>query len=126
MVGGRRPHGTGTRGAGTLEFRARFPRRADNSGGSNLPNGEQRDTDGDGSGDACDIDFDEDGAVDVRDLFALLRALGSAVGDPAYVEEIDLDGNGVIDRADVALFRAYLDLPPRSRGRRRGGRSRRH
>jgi hypothetical protein len=74
-----------------------------------VPNGDQLDSDDDGFGDACDIDFNEDGAVSVLDLLSLLGALDSAAGDPVYAEEVDLDGNGVVDAEDLALFRSHLN-----------------
>ncbi len=54
-----------------------------------VANPDQLDTDGDGQGDACDDDDDNDGVLDVNDLFPL---------DPA--EWADNDGDGTGDNAD--------------------------
>jgi uncharacterized protein (TIGR03790 family) len=77
-----------------------------------LPNPDQRDSDGDGFGNLCDADLDGDGWVssswgqverpgDVEQIAITARAFG-------YVPQQDLDGNGKVDERDVSL--AYVGL----------------
>lgn len=78
-------------------------------GGDNclgVSNGNQRDTDGDGYGNACDGDLDNSGAVNFADL-ALFRQR-FATADP----DADFDGNGVVNFADLAKFRSFFGKPP--------------
>jgi len=80
------------------------PSRLDNC--SQVPNPDQRDSDGDGFGNLCDGDLDGDGATNFTDL-AILRARFFG-NDP----DADLDGNGVVNFADLARFRALFLAPP--------------
>lgn len=64
------------------------------------PNAVQRDTDGDGFGNVCDPDFDQNGAVDFLDLGALRGGDGTADAN------LDLDGSGVVDAADLNLLQS--------------------
>jgi uncharacterized protein (TIGR03790 family) len=90
-----------------------------------LPNPEQRDTDGDGFGNLCDADFDGDGRVTTSygarppgDLERLERAVARGF----YIPRFDLDGNGAVDAADLAIASIGLYLPPGPSGRSaRGG-----
>jgi arylsulfatase A-like enzyme len=76
--------------------------RPNGPGGSAVP---QRDTDLDGYGNLCDADLDGDGAAGgTRDFLALVRALGSALGDPRYDAEADMNGDGAVSGADLVLF----------------------
>jgi uncharacterized protein (TIGR03790 family) len=87
-----------------------------------LPNPDQRDTDGDGFGNLCDADVDGDGWVttswgnaarpgDVEQIAVTARAL-------AYVPHHDLDGDGRVDRRDVSLAHVTLfHRPGPGRGR---------
>jgi glucose/arabinose dehydrogenase/PKD repeat protein len=67
----------------------------------------QRDTDGDGYGNVCDADLNQDGNVNFADL-ALFRAVfGTA--DP----DADLNGSGgSVNAGDLAIFRALFGRPP--------------
>jgi len=90
-----------------------------------LPNPEQRDSDADGFGNLCDADFDGDGRVGTsygaRPPGDLER-LGRAVARGLFVPRFDLDGNGAVDRGDLALATIGLYLPPGPSGRiARGG-----
>ena len=67
----------------------------------------QRDTDGDGYGNICDPDFNNNGIVDSQDG-ALLKA---AFGSPAFPDR-DLNGNGVVDSNDGARLKASFGQPP--------------
>lgn len=69
-------------------------------------NADQRDTDGDGYGNACDPDFDQNGIVDFADL-GHLRAVFLGV-DP----DADLDGDGKINLRDLAIFKRYFGKAP--------------
>ncbi|MDH3589277.1 MAG: thrombospondin type 3 repeat-containing protein, partial [Gammaproteobacteria bacterium] len=72
-----------------------------------MANPAQRDTDGDGFGNMCDGDFDNDGFVDFLDL-AILRADFLLTGDL----HTDLNGDGVVDFDDLGLLRlAFLAAP---------------
>ena len=69
-------------------------------------NAAQRDSDGDGYGNRCDPDLNNDGTVTFADLAALRAAWGSDDADA------DLDGNGVVDDADLDILRTLFLGPP--------------
>jgi hypothetical protein len=50
-------------------------------------------------------DIDNDGKVNLKDAFMVLRAYGSSVGDLKYDAKCDLNGSGKIDMMDLkAVF----------------------
>jgi len=67
-----------------------------------VPNSGQEDTDGDGFGNACDCDFDQNGECDVAD-FTIFREDYIAAADRGV--GTDMDGNGAVSVADFSLFR---------------------
>ncbi|MCB1596755.1 MAG: hypothetical protein KDI87_03480 [Gammaproteobacteria bacterium] len=69
-------------------------------------NNSQRDTDGDGYGNWCDADLNNDMKVNFADL-AIFRARFATSNADA-----DLDGNGNVNFADLARFRALFGKPP--------------
>ena len=94
------------------------PNRSDNC--SEIPNAEQRDTNGDGYGNACDADFDGDGRVTtswgVRP-YGDIESIQITISRGGYEADHDLDGDGDVDGVDVG--QASIDaLPgPGPRGR---------
>ncbi len=73
------------------------------SGVSNAP---QRDTDGDGFGNACDADLDNDGVVNFLDLSIMKdRFFGT---DP----DADLNGDGVVNFEDLAILKGQFFQSP--------------
>src|SRR5262245_28714652 len=76
------------------------------------PNPNQRDSDSDGFGNACDLDYTNDGVVDGSDLALLIGAFASRTGSQRYEERIDVNGDGVIGAPDLAaLGRSFGDSP---------------
>jgi uncharacterized protein (TIGR03790 family) len=80
-----------------------------------LPNPDQRDTDGDGFGNLCDPDIDGDGVVSSRrtdhglsDLARIARSSDTGL----YVPDCDLDGDGKVDAADEGRAALFAGLPP--------------
>lgn len=54
-------------------------------------------------------DINKDGRVSLRDMYILLRAIGSREGDRRYRPEADLNNNGKINRKDLKRwFRYYI------------------
>jgi hypothetical protein len=72
-----------------------------------VPNPDQRDTDGDGWGDACDGDLNNDGIVNAQDL-ALFNAQFGKTGPNAA----DFNGDGVVNALDLARFRQMFGKAP--------------
>jgi hypothetical protein len=71
-----------------------------------VPNKDQLDTDGDGYGNACDADLNNDGFVNSLDL-VLMRGMFARRGVAG-----DLDGNGIVNSLDLSRFGALFGKAP--------------
>ncbi len=92
-----RDAGSDRDGDGVLDF-------ADNC--QDDPNADQRDSNGDGYGNACDADLDQNCIVNALDWIAMRDVLFTNDADA------DLNGDGIVDQADaLALFSDRL-MPP--------------
>ncbi len=77
------------------------------------PNADQRDADGDGFGDLCDADFDQDGVVGLSDAMRFEAAARRGARLPGA----DLDGDGKVDDRDRSLLHVgLLHAPGPGRG----------
>jgi hypothetical protein len=65
-----------------------------------VANPDQRDSNLDGYGNACDADFDDDGDVDEADAMLFEAVFGSVEGDGSYDPDMDCDGDGIIGEPD--------------------------
>src|SRR4029453_14651610 len=72
-----------------------------------VANPDQRDTDGDGYGNACDADLNQNGLTNFEDL-ALMGAAFFSEDNP----DIDLNGDGVVNFSDLAILKQRFFLPP--------------
>ncbi len=66
----------------------------------------QRDTDGDGFGNVCDADLNDDGIVNFGDVSLFVSAFGTS--DP----DADFNGDGVVNIGDVSILVALYRSPP--------------
>ncbi|MGE3849018.1 MAG: dockerin type I repeat-containing protein [Gammaproteobacteria bacterium] len=69
-------------------------------------NADQRDSNGDGHGNFCDADLNNDGFVNLVDLARLKTVFGSTDADA------DLNGDGRVTIADLARFKQLFGKPP--------------
>ena len=69
-------------------------------------NPDQRDTDGDGYGNRCDADLNNDGVVNFADLALFRQRFGTV--DP----DADFNGDGVVNFQDLAIFAQLFGKPP--------------
>lgn len=76
-----------------------------------VPNAAQRDTDGDGIGNRCDGDFDNNCTVDFADLAYLKGVFFSSDADG------DLDGDGMVTFLDLSIFKDQIFAAPGPSGR---------
>jgi hypothetical protein len=104
----------------------------------NRANPSQSDRDGDGYGDACDPDFDNDRVVEQSELDAVTACAGvnlypkattgfdkplnrtdkAAFAAAQRCRPMDLDGNRAVDATDLSIARALLNRAPGPSGRR--------
>jgi uncharacterized protein (TIGR03790 family) len=98
----------------------RIPDARDNC--LHVPNRDQRDTDGDGYGNLCDADFDNDGRVTAgwgpmpTGVMPDLDALERTIAAHRYHANLDLDGDRDVDRDDATIASLSLFLAPGPRG----------
>ena len=71
-----------------------------------MPNADQRDTNGDGFGNICDPDLDNDGITNFIDLGTMRSVFFSA--DP----DADFNGDGVVNFVDLGIMRSLFFQPP--------------
>ncbi len=71
-----------------------------------VPNPNQRDTNGDGFGNLCDADLNNDGLTTAADYLIMRRRLNTANADA------DLNGDGFVTATDYSILRSRLNQPP--------------
>ena len=72
-----------------------------------VANPDQRDTDNDKFGNACDADFNENMLVDASDLTLMKLKLSGA-----YSANQDLNGDSVVNAADMSILQSYFGKAP--------------
>ncbi len=72
-----------------------------------VSNASQLDADGDGFGNACDPDLDNNGVVNFLDVSAFAQAFGSSNGGDA-----DFNGDGNVNFLDYVIVPDYILGPP--------------
>lgn len=91
-----------------------IPDNSDNC--TEAPDPDQRDTNGDGYGNLCDADLDDNGNTDLFDLTLYKQAYGSKLGEAAYNPDADFNGDGKIDLLDLAILKSLYLSPPGPNG----------
>jgi uncharacterized repeat protein (TIGR03806 family) len=76
-----------------------------------VPNPTQCDSDGDGYGNRCDGDLNNNGATNAQDVILLRAQLGQPSLGPTY-STADLNCNGAVNAQDVGFLRVLLGKPP--------------
>jgi arylsulfate sulfotransferase len=72
----------------------------------------QRDTDGDGYGNMCDGDLNNDGSTNTLDLNLYKLAHRTSPGDTNYNADADFNGDMVINTLDLNIYKGLHRKPP--------------
>ena len=77
-----------------------------------VPNADQADANADGFGDACDPDYNDDGAVGIPDFNVIRSQFGKTEADAEFDPACDHNGDGAIGIPDFNVLRSLFGLPP--------------
>ncbi|MDJ0865794.1 MAG: hypothetical protein QNK03_06775 [Myxococcota bacterium] len=77
-----------------------------------IPNADQIDTNLDGFGNACDPDYDNDGAVGLGDFNVLRAQFGKNDADPDFDPDVDANGDGAIGIPDFNSLQRHFGVEP--------------
>jgi len=77
-----------------------------------IANADQRDTDGDGYGNMCDGDLNNDGSTNTLDLNLYKQAHRTSLGDANYDADADFNGDGTINTLDLNIYKGLHRQPP--------------
>jgi len=86
-----------------------IPNNADNC--YKLSNATQVDSDGDGFGNRCDGDMNQNGITNSQDYVLFRQQIGQPSIAPTY-NKADINANGVVNSQDYVLFRGLIGAPP--------------
>ena len=75
-------------------------------------NPSQYDSNGDGYGNFCDPDLDNNNVINFIDFNAITAAFSSTPGAPNWNPDADLNGNDIINFIDIALFPGFFLMTP--------------
>ncbi len=75
-------------------------------------NPDQRDTNGDGFGNICDPDINNDGIVNAVDLGNFKAAFFSQPGDANWNPDADFNGNDIVVTNDLGILKSYYYQQP--------------
>jgi len=78
----------------------------------NISNPDQRDSDGDGFGNACDPDLNNDGVVNFTDLAMIKSVFFQSASAAAAAANADLNGDGVVNFVDLAIMKNFFFKAP--------------
>ncbi|MEM7082511.1 MAG: DUF4215 domain-containing protein [Pseudomonadota bacterium] len=79
---------------------------------TNVSNPGQEDTNGDGIGNRCDADINNDCIVNFVDISQFGPKFNSADGDPAYDPDFDIDSSGAINFVDYITYTSNFGMAP--------------
>jgi hypothetical protein len=94
---------------------ARLANADGDSGADNcldVENASQLDSDNDGFGNACDCDFDQDGACGAQDESLLIGCKDMLAFPGSECEVFDMTGDGKVDEEDILIFSTRLGSVP--------------
>ncbi len=77
-----------------------------------VANPDQRDTNGDGYGNLCDFDYNDDDVTGGPDYIILSTGYGAFRGDADFDEDLDATGDGIVGFAEFQLFTSSYLSPP--------------
>jgi len=80
-----------------------------------LSNATQVDSNGDGFGNRCDGDLNNNNTTNAQDYVLFRQQLGQASTPPGY-NAADINANGAVNAQDYVLFRGLLGSPPGPKG----------
>jgi hypothetical protein len=77
-----------------------------------VPNADQIDTNGDGFGNMCDADYDDNGIVSGGDIAVIASRFGYTNATPGFDPDHDRNSDGMITGGDIAYAGSQLGLAP--------------